>query len=113
MSRLSPAQITDTPLTPLRAYELWLFADTIRLAMESNPEACMSDTYLQEQISALYFPASCWVAPEPGQSDEDIKLIAKRLLGLKEQLDAICELSDAQVIQWADQTRARLKGGPS
>lgn len=111
MPNLSPNQITETQLTPLRAGELLLFADTIRMAMESNPEACMADEYLQEQITALYFPAQCWVAPVEGQSEDDLKIIAKRLLALREQLDAIDELSNAQVIQWADNTRARIQEG--
>jgi len=76
--------------------------------MLENPTSCMSDTYLQEQISALYFPASCWTAPVTGLSKDDLTLVAQRVLALKEQLDTICELSDAQVMVWADATRANM-----
>lgn len=105
---LTPASIAETALTPLRAGELLLFAETIRMAMEQNPTSCMSDTYLQEQITALYFPAEAWTALAEGLTPEEITLTARRVLAIREQLDAICELSDAQVIQWADDTRTRL-----
>jgi hypothetical protein len=94
---LTPAAISETPLSALRVNELFLFTETVMMAWEANPAGCAADTYLAEQVSALYFPCHyvSMVGLEAGLSDADLRTMAARLEAMKTMLDAIDVMSMA------------------
>jgi len=95
VATLTPAAITDTALSPMRVAELFLFTETVMMAWEANPAGCKPDSYLSEQVSALYFPCHyvSMVGIVPGISDADLSKMAARLEAMKLMLDAIDVMS--------------------
>ena len=92
---LTPDAIASTPLSVLRVNALFLFAETALMAWEANPTECAPDTYLSEQVSALYFPVHYvrMVGIVDDLTDADLDIMARRLEAIGAMLDAIDILS--------------------
>jgi hypothetical protein len=96
----TPNAIATMALSPLRVNALFLFADTVLEAWEANPAECAADSYLFEQVTALYFPAHYvrMVGIVDGLSDADLDSMAARLEAIRAILDAIDVLSTSHTL---------------
>ncbi len=85
MAALSPSAIQNAPMTDLRAIELGALALTILEAYRADVDACLNDTYIREQITALYLALHRAKIPDGSEG----RILAGRIALIQRCLDEV------------------------